>query len=301
LAVVSGSTLLVFALMVFWPQAPDETTSVTDVKVMTNKFTQVILDGKQAKARKQAAEQARQSMQRTEVKVSGRVQATVPKSASLTNTKGPRASVQIDKQLQAAGLGRLIGKIAKRRAPAGVFVAGQGVAAGSRPSGMVSNSVSGTIADAGRAGVKGGTGLFKLGGASTSGRAGGETGYMGSAGLGGAGVGSGSVGVLEEESDVQGGLAREVIARVIAENIGHIRYCYERQLSANPELYGKVLVKFTIGAAGSVDAQSIGTSTLNNANVEGCILRRVSGWKFPKPAGGTSVLVSYPFLFKSTN
>jgi hypothetical protein len=56
-----------------------------------------------------------------------------------------------------------------------------------------------------------------------------------------------------------------------------------------------------IGTNGKVIQQKIGLSTLKNAMVEGCILRRVAGWKFPIPKGDTSVLVSYPFLFKSTN
>jgi outer membrane biosynthesis protein TonB len=113
-------------------------------------------------------------------------------------------------------------------------------------------------------------------------------------------VGNAEVGILEEESEVDGGLDRDVIARVIQSQLGQIRYCYERQLSANPELYGKVLVKFTIGGTGNVVAQMVGNTSLNNAMVEGCILRRIAGWQFPQPKGGTNVLVSYPFLFKST-
>jgi outer membrane biosynthesis protein TonB len=96
-------------------------------------------------------------------------------------------------------------------------------------------------------------------------------------------------------------LDKEVIARVIRSNLGQIRYCYERQLSANPDIYGKVKVVFTIGSGGGVTTQKIGNTTLKNAMVEGCMLRRIAGWKFPIPEGGTSVLVSYPFLFKSTN
>ncbi len=141
---------------------------------------------------------------------------------------------------------------------------------------------------------------MKVGGLGTAGKGGGTTGYMGSGALSLGNVGNAEVGVLEEESEVDGGLDKEAIARVIRSQLGQIRYCYERQLSASPDLYGKILIKFTIGAAGSVVAQAIGTTSLNNAMVEGCILRRVAGWQFPSPKGGTSVLVTYPFLFKST-
>jgi TonB family protein len=112
-------------------------------------------------------------------------------------------------------------------------------------------------------------------------------------------VGNASVGILKEETEVQGGLDREVIARYIQSQLGQIRYCYERQLSASPELYGKVKVKFTIGSEGSVVTQKVKRTSLKNAMVEGCILRRIASWRFPKPQGGTTVNVSYPFLFKS--
>jgi TonB family protein len=146
----------------------------------------------------------------------------------------------------------------------------------------------------------GGGASEKIAGVGTLGKGGGSSAYKGAGSLARGTVGTADVGIIDEESEVEGGLDKEVIARVIQGQLGQIRYCYERQLSANPDLYGKVLVKFTIGAQGSVVAQTIGTSSLNNAMVEGCILRRVAGWQFPQPKGGTNVLVTYPFLFKST-
>ena len=129
--------------------------------------------------------------------------------------------------------------------------------------------------------------------------------YGGSAsgmgGLAAGGTGSGGVGLIEEEGEITGGLDREIIAQYIKSKLGQILYCYERQLSAKPDLFGKVAVKFTIGPSGQVEQQLIGDTTLKNATVEGCILNRVAAWKFPAPQGGTRVLVTYPFLFKSTN
>ncbi len=120
-------------------------------------------------------------------------------------------------------------------------------------------------------------------------------------GLTGAGVGKGNVGLIEDESEVSGGLDREVIAQYIRSQLGQIRYCYERQLSATPDLYGKVEIKFDIIASGRVENHKINESTLKSANVEGCIMGKVKGWKFPEPKNGTRVIVKYPFLFKSTN
>lgn len=132
----------------------------------------------------------------------------------------------------------------------------------------------------------------------------GTGGGRGVAGLGtlkSSGTGSAGIGLIEDESEIVGGLDRDVIAQYIKTQLGQILYCYERQLSAHPELFGKVSVKFTIGPSGKVEKQLIGDSTLKSSTVEGCILNKIAGWQFPAPQGGTSVLVTYPFLFKSTN
>ena len=83
-------------------------------------------------------------------------------------------------------------------------------------------------------------------GVSTAGVGGGKgTKGLGS-GLGQGKTGSGGVGLIEEESEVIGGLDREIIAQYIKTQLGQILYCYERQLSAHPEMEGKVSVKFVI-------------------------------------------------------
>jgi TonB family protein len=139
-----------------------------------------------------------------------------------------------------------------------------------------------------------------LGGVGTRGRAGGTGNFKDGTALAGGNVGSGDiVAMVDEETVIEGGLDRDAIAEVIRRNLGQIRYCYERQLSSNPELYGKVLVKFTIGANGGVAEQRVDNSTLKSAMVEGCIMRRMASWQFPLPKGGTQVHVSYPFLFKA--
>ncbi len=137
-------------------------------------------------------------------------------------------------------------------------------------------------------------------GVSTAGRGGGGS-LSGYGALSGGNTGKAGIGLIEEESEVVGGLDPDVIAQYIKTQLGQILYCYERQLSAHPEMEGKVSVKFIINGTGKVDEQKIGDTTLKNATVEGCILNKVAQWKFPTPNGGTKVVVTYPFLFKSTN
>ncbi|MDW8189802.1 MAG: AgmX/PglI C-terminal domain-containing protein [Pseudobdellovibrionaceae bacterium] len=106
---------------------------------------------------------------------------------------------------------------------------------------------------------------------------------------------------LDEEADVDGGLDPEVISSVIKKHLGEILFCYERQLSANPNLYGKVTVRFTIAGSGKVESSRIYQSSLKNDFVEKCINERVLKWMFPAPKGGTKVVVTYPFLLKNSN
>lgn len=114
-------------------------------------------------------------------------------------------------------------------------------------------------------------------------------------------VGQGDLGLLHKESEISGGLDRDVIAKYIQSQKGKILFCYERQLSANPGLFGKVSVKFQIAAGGEVETYNVTETTLSNESVESCLLQLISKWQFPKPKGGVKVLVSYPFVFKSLN
>lgn len=96
-----------------------------------------------------------------------------------------------------------------------------------------------------------------------------------------------------------GGLDKDVVARVIKRYWAQIKYCYEKELSKNPNLYGKIAVKFTISGNGSVSDAEIEQTEMNNAAVEDCIIRNIKRWMFPAPKGGGIVVVRYPFIFKS--
>lgn len=88
-----------------------------------------------------------------------------------------------------------------------------------------------------------------------------------------------------------------VIDQVVKRNLASIRYCYQRQLQQQPDLAGKVSVKFVIGGDGSVSSASADSTTLRSPAVEACIQTRFLKMEFPKPKGGGIVIVKYPFLF----
>jgi len=219
-------------------------------------------------------------------------QAAAPKNAG-----GSSKAASLIKNLASGRISTLIGKVSATAARSSNVVVTSGIAAGTAPTGRALAAL-GSINRAGKdwSAEGQGTGIT----ISTNGKAGGRaTAGMGTLAAGG--TGTNGVGLLEEEGEIVGGLDREVIAAYIRSRLGEILYCYERQLSATPDLYGKVGVRFTIMGDGAVQAQRVGETTLKSPPVEGCILQKISRWKFPVPEGGTKVLVTYPFLFKSTN
>ncbi|MGZ3798416.1 MAG: AgmX/PglI C-terminal domain-containing protein, partial [Pseudobdellovibrionaceae bacterium] len=227
-------------------------------------------------------------------------QPPAPSKEPQKSASAPKGAGKIANMLKAVSdprISRLIGKVSAQAAKSGNVIVSNGVKAGSGASGRALAAV-GNIDRSGRDYGTDSTAQGVM--ISTAGRGGGKS-TSGFGGLGAGNTGNGGVGLIEEESEVVGGLDREVIAQYIKAQLGQILYCYERQLSANPDLFGKVAVKFTIAGTGHVETQAIGDTTLKNATVEGCILNKVAKWKFPAPAGGTKVLVTYPFLFKSTN
>lgn len=106
--------------------------------------------------------------------------------------------------------------------------------------------------------------------------------------------------VANGQALVMGSLDRSVIQRVIQQNKARIRYAYERELTKNPNLAGKIVVKFTVGPEGKVTAAQIASSTVNDAVVEEQVLRVIRSLQFPKIPGGGSLQVTYPFIFSTT-
>jgi hypothetical protein len=96
---------------------------------------------------------------------------------------------------------------------------------------------------------------------------------------------------------VVGGLPRELVDRVIKQNLSAIRYCYQRRLQVNPRIAGKVVSRFVIAGDGSVSDSQIKASTVGDGAVDTCIAERIQRLRFPEPLGGGSVIVSYPFVF----
>ncbi len=145
-------------------------------------------------------------------------------------------------------------------------------------------------------GLGGGGTAEGLGGLGTKGRGSGSSGYGSGGGNFGA-KGEGGIGRIGGDPIILGALDKSLIDAVIKRNMNQIRYCYQRELTKNPNLGGKIVVKFVIAKDGTVSSASTKASTMGSPAVENCINGRFMRFKFPEPKGGGIVIVSYPFIF----
>lgn len=93
---------------------------------------------------------------------------------------------------------------------------------------------------------------------------------------------------------VSGRLPPDVIQRIVRQNYGRFRACYEIGLRSNPNLEGRVTARFVIGSDGAVSNVSAG-GDLPDAQVKSCVASAFYGLSFPTPEGGI-VTVSYPIM-----
>jgi Ca-activated chloride channel family protein len=90
---------------------------------------------------------------------------------------------------------------------------------------------------------------------------------------------------------VNGSLPADVVRRIVANNLGRIRLCYESGLRKNPRLAGRVTVRFIIGQMGDVPSSMDGGSNLADPSVVACIVAAVRSLVFASPAGGFVTVV----------
>jgi hypothetical protein len=145
-----------------------------------------------------------------------------------------------------------------------------------------------------------GIGLNGLGGLGGTGRC------LGNAPCSGIGVGYGQPGrgYKPRQPRVRGGgdvsvngrLPPEVIQRIVRQNFGRYTFCYQNGLRSNPNLEGRVTVKFVIARDGSVAFASDGGSDIPDTTVRQCVVSSFTNLSFPAPDNGM-VTVVYPLTF----
>ena len=88
-----------------------------------------------------------------------------------------------------------------------------------------------------------------------------------------------------------------VVRQKISKDLPKINRCYESALRYEPELAGKVKVRFDVMRKGSVQAIRVVENTTGHAGVERCVTRVVSNLRFPSRRTGKPLSFTFPFIF----
>ncbi len=97
--------------------------------------------------------------------------------------------------------------------------------------------------------------------------------------------------------EVGSGLPSEQVRRIVRQNTGRFRLCYDEGLRRDPELAGRVDVVFRVDPSGVVGHTRDDGSTLGDPRVVACVLRAFSPIPFPPPEqGDVEVRCSLSFL-----
>jgi len=86
------------------------------------------------------------------------------------------------------------------------------------------------------------------------------------------------------------------INSVVSSHRTSIRMSYEKYLKRNPNLAGKISVKFTISASGTVTMITVFENSTQDTELEQEIIRKIRMWRFETIPEG-DVTVTYPFVF----
>src|SRR5262249_15532417 len=108
-------------------------------------------------------------------------------------------------------------------------------------------------------------------------------------------------GIVKESAptDVDGSLDPSVIIKEIRQRIGAVKACYESGIRRNPNIGGKLTLRFAVSSIGKVTKVDIENDTMHDDEVASCIKARVSSWRFPAPPSGSTAEFSYPFIFQA--
>ena len=81
-----------------------------------------------------------------------------------------------------------------------------------------------------------------------------------------------------EDGKATGSRDRDAVAAVVTRHNSAIQFCYQKEVRRNPNLKGKLVVRFVITPQGNIASVNVIASTLNNPAVESCIVERIMRW-----------------------
>ena len=98
---------------------------------------------------------------------------------------------------------------------------------------------------------------------------------------------------------VLGAIGRDEVEEAVTARGEAFTDCWKRHAANDPSLSGKVLVKFTIAADGTVSTATTRSTSLRHEPTERCLNQAMSEIRFPPLKTGRLAIVHYPFAFGS--
>ncbi len=296
-ALIAGSLFIHLSFVVYlrsvdWPRKPD-------IEELPDRFVHMM-----KKEEPKKKEEAKGEEKKEEKKDDGKKKddssktakaAKTPKDAEAEARAAAEKRARLEAQVQNMGALKLLG--AK---------GGNGAIADLLKGGDVSGDADKQFASIGGVGVAGsGSGGGIRGGGGTGTLRGG--GSLKASGPGEVGTGDKSgeravKGTVKDSApvDVDGTLDPAMLVKEIRSRLGAIKACYEAGLKRNPNIGGKIVLRFEVSAIGKVTSADIEQDTMGDADVAGCIKDKVRTWRLPAPQGGGSAQFSYPFVFQAS-
>jgi len=308
-ATIAGISFLVHLLLVIylrnvdWPRKPD-------IEEIPDRFVKMVAQPKKEEPKKEEKKTEEKAEEKKEEKAEKKPEAkkAAPPKRELTEAEKQKLAeeraradaerrARLAEQVRSTGLLKLLGAKADGGGSLADVLGKGDVDRDQEKAFQNIGGVGVASSDAALRGIKsGGSGSGRV--ASVGGLRGG-----GSIAGGETGVVSGEKrvsGVVKSEAPaVDGELDPGIVSKEVRSRLGAIKACYERALKRNPSLSGKVVVHWTITAAGTVSGIDVESDTLGDNEVASCIKSLVARWRFPAPAGG-SVEVSFPFVFQAS-
>jgi TonB family protein len=126
------------------------------------------------------------------------------------------------------------------------------------------------------------------------------------------GLSSATAGTFKSEGKIEGSVLENIqgeavndvsrdmktLQQVLQRYSPRLKKVYEDFLKRNPDLSGKMVVKFTIEADGSVSGVVLVSSDLNDRELERNLIRYIERIKFPSASG--KLTIEWPLIFSAT-
>ncbi|MEE2711045.1 MAG: AgmX/PglI C-terminal domain-containing protein [Gemmatimonadota bacterium] len=85
------------------------------------------------------------------------------------------------------------------------------------------------------------------------------------------------------------------VLQVLRQNLGPVRFCYQRELKLNPNLQGSLQLKLTIAANGRVTRTEVVNDAVGSRNLVRCVQGRIRSWRFQPAKSNSVVTITLPF------